>query len=434
MTKLTTEQFIEKARKIHGDKYDYSKVEYIDSRTKVCIICPTHGEFWQRPNDHLNGKGCRKCVNNKPLTQTIFIDRAKKVHGGKYDYSKVNYINANTKVCIICPIHGEFWQKPYDHLIKKGCPKCASKNVTLDEFVRRARLIHGDKYDYSKTNFINMGTKVSIICPIHGEFLQTPTTHLQGYGCRKCGIESMREKQKLTTEDFIKRAKVVHGEKYDYSKVNYINNSTKICIICPIHGEFYQAPYEHLSGKGCRKCGYESVSKIKGVPFNEFVKRANKIHNSKYIYDANSYKNCSYKTKIICPQHGEFWQTPDHHLHGNGCPLCGESKLEREIFNFFTSKELCFERQKRFGWLGRQSLDFYVPEYNIGIECQGRQHFETIKHFGGTDELKKCKERDERKRKLCEEHGIKLLYFSDKKYSDEIITDKEKLLEIVRGK
>lgn len=430
MRRLTTESFIEKAKEIHGDKYDYSKVDYVNSQTKVCIICPKHGEFWQKPNDHLNGKGCRKCVNNTPLTTDVFIKRAKKVHGDKYNYSKVNYVNANEKVCIICPIHGEFWQKPYDHLIKKGCPKCASKGVTVEEFIRRAKIVHGDKYDYSKVIFINMSTKVCIVCPKHGEFWQTPTVHLQGYGCKRCSIELVHEKQKKTTEKFIEDAKKIHGDKYDYSKVEYINNRTKVCVICPKHGEFLITPDTHLGGKGCRECGYETVSKLKGVPFNEFVKRANIIHNNKYFYDEETYKNCSYKMKMICPIHGEFWQTPDHHLHGTGCPFCKESKLEKNINKLLSDNGLSFERQKRFDWLGKQSLDFYLPQYNVGIECQGIQHYKQVPKFG---DIEITKQRDKRKKQLCEEHNVKLLYFADEKYEDDIIVDKNELLEKIKN-
>ena len=129
MKYLTTEQFIEKAKQIHGNKYDYSKVEYVNNHTKVCIICPEHGEFWQTPNSHLNGNGCSSCKGLKKLTTKEFIERAKQVHGNKYDYSKTIYVNKRTKVCIICPIHGEFYQTPHNHVYQKqGCPECG-KNM-----------------------------------------------------------------------------------------------------------------------------------------------------------------------------------------------------------------------------------------------------------------------------------------------------------------
>ena len=151
--RLTTEIFIEKAKSIHGDKYDYSKVEYINCRTPVCIICKEHGEFMQVPYYHLSGNGCPKCFNEqkrgkkRQLTTDIFIDRAKKIHGDKYDYSKVNYVDSHTKVCIICPEHGEFLIAPYKHLAGHGCRMCGIKSraekrkLTLDGFIKRAKAI-----------------------------------------------------------------------------------------------------------------------------------------------------------------------------------------------------------------------------------------------------------------------------------------------------
>ena len=171
MRKLSTKEFIEKARKVHGDKYDYSKVEYVNSQTKVCIICPEHGEFWQTPNVHLGQKGCPKCANNIKLSTKEFIEKARKVHGDKYDYSKVVYKGMHTKVCIICPEHGEFWQKPMLHINQKcGCRLCGYDRIShklksnQESFLERAKEVHGEKYDYSKVNYINMRTNVCIIC------------------------------------------------------------------------------------------------------------------------------------------------------------------------------------------------------------------------------------------------------------------------------
>jgi very-short-patch-repair endonuclease len=162
----------------------------------VCIICPCepHGEFLQTPGSHLQGRGCPKCSGNKKRNTAEFIEKANKVHGNKYDYSNVDYINDNTKVFIICPCesHGEFQQRPADHLQGNGCPKCGEiqssikRRSNTDEFIEKAKKVHGDKYDYSKVDYINMHTKVCIICESHGEFQQTPGSHLQGRGCPLC--------------------------------------------------------------------------------------------------------------------------------------------------------------------------------------------------------------------------------------------------------
>ena len=262
--KKTKEEFIAKAKLVHGDKYDYSKVEYVGALTKVCIICPKHGEFCQEANSHLRGQGCPKCKYEKQTCTTDeFIAKAKKIHGDKYDYSKVEYVNDRTKVCIICPKHGEFWQTPNSHLNGYGCSKCAyevkgkRRSFSKEEFIKKTRKVHGDKYDYSKVNYVNNYTKVCIICHEHGEFWQTPSAHLRGQGCPKC----KSKKQTCTTDEFIAKAKKIHGDKYDYSKVNYLNRKTKVCIICPDHGEFWQTPNHHLSGCGCPKCGIEKHRK-----------------------------------------------------------------------------------------------------------------------------------------------------------------------------
>lgn len=192
----------------------------------------------------------------KKLTTEEFIKRAKEVHGDKYDYSKVEYKNNHTKVKIICLIHGVFKQEPRMHLSGEGCVDCSgSRKKTTEEFIEQAIVQHGNKYDYSKVEYKNTNTKVKIICPIHGEFEQTPECHLMGQGCSACSDVRRANILRKTTEQFIEDARAVHGNKYDYSQVKYVNNRTKVKIICPEHGIFKQEPRLHLSGKGCQECG-----------------------------------------------------------------------------------------------------------------------------------------------------------------------------------
>lgn len=194
MAKRTTlAGFIEKAKLVHEDKYDYSKVNYVNNSTKVTIICPTHGEFDQRPDDHtLRKAGCKTCgAESRRLKRVLntkeFITRAINVHGEGYNYDKTKYIDDRTKVLIICPEHGEFSQKPGDHVRSaQGCPKCAGKDVTTEEFTEKAISVHGEKYTYEKVNYINNHVKVVITCPEHGDFQQTPNNHLSGSGCYLC--------------------------------------------------------------------------------------------------------------------------------------------------------------------------------------------------------------------------------------------------------
>ena len=186
--KLTTDEYIKRAIEVHGGKYDYSKVDYQTNNTKVTIICKKHGEFTQRANDHLSGRGCKKCANDRLSYSTEeFIKKVKEVHGGKYDYSKVDYQTNNTKVTIICKKHGEFTQRAIDHLSNKGCPKCAGNyRPSTEEFIKKVKEVHGNKYDYSKVDYKTCRTKITIICKKHGEFRQWAGNHSDGQGCPKC--------------------------------------------------------------------------------------------------------------------------------------------------------------------------------------------------------------------------------------------------------
>ena len=180
--------FIEKANKIHNGYYSYDKVNYINAKTKISIICREHGEFYQTPSNHLSNYNCQKCAKNFQLNTDSFIEKAKLIHNDKYDYSKVNYINTDTQIIIICKEHGEFTQIPDFHINRKcGCPKC-SNNVKLDvsEFIEKAEKIHNNKYDYSKVEYSNNRNHVIIICKKHGEFTQLPYVHLLSHGCPSC--------------------------------------------------------------------------------------------------------------------------------------------------------------------------------------------------------------------------------------------------------
>ena len=259
---MTLKDFITKAREIHGNKYDYSKVDYVNGSIKVCIIDPEYGEFWQMPSNHLKGCGCPKRSGKHVPTTEEWIAKARLVHGDKYDYSKVVYVDSNTKVCIIDPEYGEFLQTPANHLLGMGCPKREQiaidklKQAIVENFIKNARLVHGDKYDYSKVNYVNGKTKVCIIDPEYGEFWQKPNDHLKGCGCPKRDVEQNSEEQSLLTKAFIKRARLIHGDKYDYSKVFYVDSNTKVCIISPELGEFWQKPIDHLLCGNHDECVY----------------------------------------------------------------------------------------------------------------------------------------------------------------------------------
>ena len=306
----------------------------------------------------------------------LFINKAKKVHGDKFDYSKVDYVNSQTKVCIICPEHGEFWQTPAEHVRGKSCPLCANikrgskKRLTIEEFINKAKKVHGNKYDYSKVEYKNASTKVCIICPEHGEFMQIPMAHINGEGCPKCAGKMLK------TEDIIKKFKQVHGDKYDYSKVQYKRMDEKVCIICPEHGEFWQTPSKHiLRNQGCPKCAKTLNGKLSRLTREEFIKKAKEIHGDSYIYTDVNYITSQEKVKIICKKHGEFWQRPYDHLNGHGCPHCANliSRGEIEIYEFLCDKigiDKVFLHNRNVLGNGRE-IDIYIPDLKFGIEYNG---------------------------------------------------------------
>ena len=236
------------------------------------------------------------------------------------------------------------------------------------------------------------------------------------------GVKNVVGVEQGTTETFIEKAKKIHGDKYDYSNVNYINNKTKVSIICheknvlgEEHGIFHQRPNDHLSGYGCSKCGKNYVPSTE-----EWVAKAKNIYGDKYDYSKVNYINTKHKICITCPIHGDFLQSPNNHLNGCECPHCNsdnKSKMEEEVDLILNENNIKHERQKTFEWLKHKRnlfLDFFISSLNIGIEVQGEQHYRPVKRFGGEKFFKLQNERDKIKKELCEKHNIKLFYVNRK--------------------
>lgn len=353
--KLTTGDFIVKSRKIHGNKYDYSKVNYVDIKTKVIITCLIHGDFQQTPGSHINQKsGCKKCgrksqTQKRKLGLEKFITESKKVHGDRYDYSKVDYINNRTNITIICKEHGEFYPSPSNHISRKsGCPKCSiieqhdKQKKTLNEFIKDSIKIHNNKYDYSESKYVSGKVKITVICKEHGKFYPTPNNHLRGTGCPKCSLIEQGERQTKTLDEFIIDSRKVHGDLYDYSQVDYINTETIISIRCKKHDEL-------------------------------------------------------------------FYPTPNNHLRGSGCPICNYSKGELEISNHLKKLKIEFIPQYTFDDLvlkGKLRCDFYLNKRNVVIEYNGEQHYKPNNFFGGEVGFKKTQKRDKMKEDYCKENNI----------------------------
>ena len=318
---------------------------------------------------------------------------------------------------------------------------------TTEQYIADVKKIHGDKYDYSKTKYCGYYDYITIICPKHGEFEQRASTHIQGSGCPKCGREVKRppHPKKSNTNEFIKKSLEIHGNKYDYSKVDYKNDRTKVCIICPEHGEFLQNPCKHLAGQGCKECGRIRTISSHLNTTDDFVKRIKSIYGDKYDYSKVEYVKAKIKVCIICKTHGEFWARPDHLLNGHGCKKCRESGIEREVRMLLLEHNINIIQEYRNQEIfGKQSLDFYLPDYNIGIECQGEQHFKDNFYknkniLESKEHLLYVQELDQRKKKLCKENDIHLIYYVPlifSKYMDKddiYFSDAEELINYIKN-
>jgi hypothetical protein len=310
----STETFIEKAKQVHGDRYDYSKVIYKKASEKVVIVCPVHGDLEQTPNGHLRGGGCQMCAGNYTSTTEEFIAKAKQLHGDRYDYSNVIYQRAIRKVVIGCRVHGDFEQTPNNHLDGQGCFKCGHKMVlfSTQDFIDAAVKIHGNLFDYTNVHYSKMFDKVEIICRSHGSFYQTPSNHItHKQGCQLCAGNYLSN-----TEEFIEKTKQIHGDTYGYTKVVYINNHTKVTITCNNHGDFQQAPVDHLSGKRCPKC-FSSYSKkqiewLTLMEIRDSCQIQHALNEGEYKIPTTNYKADGYcaETNTVYEFHGDFY-------HGN---------------------------------------------------------------------------------------------------------------------
>jgi len=306
-----------------------------------------------------------------------------------------------------------------------------SNPINIEEFIRRSKLSHGGKFDYSKVTYKSQYDPVIIICPIHGDFEQIPKSHMNGSGCRKCSYDDSKKRytgvkkiNKLDTETIINRLKKIYN--YDYSKCEIEgsrNNAIIKNIICPTHGFFNKRLNNHLRlNQGCNICG-SNKSNIK-----EFIEKSKIIHQNKYDYSKSEYINDRTKIEIICPTHGIFHQIPSKHLSGQGCPDCYSliaSKGESFIKKFLSDNNIKFEYQKGIPNT-KLKFDFYLPHKNLFIEYDGIQHYEPRSRFGGEKEYLLQVNRDKSKNNFCDENNIELLRISYKDYKNlnKILTDK----------
>ena len=330
----------------------------------------------------------------KKLSQEEVVNRLINKRGTEnFDYSKVVYINRRTPIELFCKKHNKTFSAYTESFIdfrKIGCEECSLENerkkkgYTNEQIIKMFKEKHGDVYDYSKVNYVNIDTKISIFCKKHGYFMQTSYEHLYGNNGKGSNCPKCSHGQK-TQEEFIAEAKKIFP-KYDYSKVNYIDGSKEISIRCQKHGWFNIKPCRIYLKQGCRECGIEEMGLKHIVPFEEFLKRAKESHP----FENYEYKNYSKMTEYVsikCQKHGWFEQGAYSHCRGRGCPDCAQSKGEIAISYFLNKNKIEYIPQYSFDdlkFLNKLKYDFYIKELNTLIEFNGIQHYEQIKYFNPT--------------------------------------------------
>jgi hypothetical protein len=329
------EKFILKAQKRYNDEYDYSRVNYTDSLTRVNIVCKKHGvSFNQVPSEHLRGKiGCNECSGVITYTTESFINKAKTIHGDRYDYSLVKYVNAYTKLKLICNIHGEFEQLPNNHLTQ-NCPKCSHRSnpsYTLKDFINKAKLVHGDKYSYENSIYSESKNKIKIICDIHGEFEQIASNHLRGKGCSKCAKNISGNKLRFNTNIFIDKSNLIHKNKYDYSNSIYTDSNGFVEIICPKHGSFKQKAYYHLAGHGCNDCT-STISELENEISSFLIdNNIEVITSSRSIIKPNQLDIYIPSHNLAIEFNGLYWHSEEYlakNYHLNKTELCEAKDIQ----------------------------------------------------------------------------------------------------------
>lgn len=438
--------------------YEFLSLEVVNKMPRIFYINHNKDrngtEFGKHSQNYYDFiKGCKDTRENKDsyAKGNEWVKEMQKLYP-EYDFSHTKYYNKETAVAIICKKHGEFTILPpaLKHNDCEKCPKCfieEKKKETRSRNIERLKsLLTPYGITFNENEYIDKTTKIPL--RYKGEIIyRIPKNLYKGNNLEKvCELIDRRDKQTTILEkkqkNFIEKVTKVHPN-LDFSEAIFNNTNEKVKVICHCrnefgdeHGEFYMTPHNLLSGYGCKKCSNKFLDR------ELFIKKAEKIHNGKYDYSKVDYKNAATKVCIICPEHGEFWQIPGSHLNKRGCPLCKTSHLEKDINNFLSKKGICYEYQyHNKELLGRQSLDFYIPDKRIAIECQGEQHF--ISNFFKSkgiefaeNHLKYIQSLDKKKQEICEANNITLIYFTEARLKHfmkdlKCFTDKDELYKFL---
>ncbi len=382
--KLRIESFLKMARECHGDRYDYSLIHHVYARKKVSILCPTHGVFEQAPAKHLEGQGCPQCAgarrgNSSRHTRHDFIARASAIHGTRYDYSQVDYKSNHIPVTIICPQHGAFQQTPGNHTHKTNPQGCPSC---------------GGRTKWTTDRFLTESRNIhgnrydysKVVCKTATEavVIGCPT---HGDFCqdamhhigRRQGCPNCASTKKSNTPEFVQKAQAIHGTKYDYSKTQYISNHKAVSIVCPQHGVFLQTPANHTNKRHAQGCP-RCTGRLPWT-VERFLAKAVHVHRDLYDYQSLEWKGFKKSVTILCPYHGDFSQLPPVHLSGSGCPRCASSHGESFVRTFLLEQSITFTEQKSFP----DCIDKRPLPFDFHVSHSGKEYlieYHGAQHYG----------------------------------------------------
>lgn len=427
---ISPEKAVLRMKEIHPE-YDYTKFEYKGLRDESIVICPKHGEFLTSYGKIVWWKGgCGVCFKErKSCTLEQVIDKFKAVHGDKYIYDKVKYIDNKTKVIVTCPKHGDFQITPSNHKQGNGCSECGNLTIkekrtkSLAQFIIDAENIHKDEkgaplYRYSEFSY----TKTSAVGKIHCKrcqksFQQTPQVHLKGCGCPICGrIKSAKAKMK-TKERFVEEALRIHTDEYGKCPYSY---DTFIYEGVFVKGEIYckkcectfeTTPQIHLGGSGCPICARQKMRDAHMLSQEEFLRRVQVLH-PQYDFSKFKYTGSYNKSTIVCSEHGVWETTPVILYQGYGCPKCSASKGEKRIQTFLDKHQVTYSQEHTFPDckdINVLPFDFYLSELHMCIEYDGEQHYTAKERFNGMRGLVLTRYHDTLKNHYCSIKNLKLV-------------------------
>lgn len=383
MARDTTLSFIDKAAALHGDRFDYSAVQYTRSAEHVEVRCLIHGAFWIRPNDHLMGKACPRCATiRRKVTQSkpfdVFLKQASATHSDRgYQYDSSSYAGARTKMRITCPHHGDFWQAPEVHLRPSGCKRCsassqnAARRITATTFLTRVATKFAGRISIRMDTWLGLYAPIEAECVLHGAF--STTSHALLYtknGCPACARIEIGRANRLSHDEVITKLRQVFGDQYALSQVDVTRTSDRIQLECKTHGPFALTAHRAFQGNGCPKCARtasnphrlarlrERVASAHEHRWIRFLDQAQKTHGNRYDYSRIEFRTQRNPVTIICPVHGEFQQVPATHIR-SGCRKCADADLKgRYSIEYF----------QRFPAEGFRAARLYYVRMEVGAQ------------------------------------------------------------------